>query len=444
VRGRDLGAVLANTKAEAHDPGLAYAETDEQTLLARGDDRLLCTRSIAACALYDVAKDPAERTDRAAGEPRVTHELRALTAGIEREQGRYEAAEVVWPDALRRGLQGEADAAEDVAGLLDDANVVIRRKAAEVTAELAVAAVAPQARRAFARDEDDVVKRWSALALVRMGDPPSEVAEALVRDADVRWRRAAALAFALQGDGRGRGELASFWREEGAPRAGLDVPQSKELLTALARIRDTDAVPALLASLDYVPLRPTLAETLGAIGDARARAPLLALFERERYETARPYEAKAILALGGGHDLAAPLTLFAGLTDPMADAILIARDAQLLDPRHGGLTVEPPATDVDARVAVPAGVPLRLWVLAGAPEGELSGSVGGSRVDGGVRVGAVHAFDLPAATSGSLAFTLHESKGIRAVWVVPRQTLLPSFLVPREPDAGAAGAHAGG
>ena len=37
-----------------------------------------------------------------------------------------------WPEALRRGLQGDVDAAPDVAALLDDADVAIRRKAAEV------------------------------------------------------------------------------------------------------------------------------------------------------------------------------------------------------------------------------------------------------------------------------------------------------------------------
>jgi HEAT repeat protein len=315
VRGRDLGAVLADAKNVEHDPGLAFAETDEQTLLARGDDRLLCARSIAACALYDVAKDPGERSDRAASEPAVAHELRALTAGIEREQGRYEAAEVIWPDALRRGMQGEADSAEDVAALLDDANVTIRRKAAEVTAGLAVLAVAPEARRAFAREEDLVTKRWSAIALVRMGDPPSELAQALMRDGDVKWRRAAALAFALRGDPRGRVELASWWRDEGPPRPGLDVPHAKELLGAIARIRDAEAVPALLDSLDYVPLRASLAATLGAIGDPRARAPLRAVLETERDEMARPVEVQALRALGGANGLPD-----AGLPAPVRDA----------------------------------------------------------------------------------------------------------------------------
>src|SRR5208283_3805279 len=189
----------------------------------------------------------------------------------------------------------------------------IRRKAAEVTFNLASTDVLPQARRALERDEDDQVKSWAALALVRMGDAPGDRARALVHDPDRAWRRAASLAFALRGDPRGKTELADWWRDEGPPRPGLDMAGAKELLLALARVRDTDAVAALVASLDYVPIRPRLADTLGRIGDPRARPPLLALFEKERYETARPFEARALLALGAGKELLAPLALFAGL-----------------------------------------------------------------------------------------------------------------------------------
>ena len=105
VRGRDLGPVLVGTPA-GPDPGLAYVETDDRTLVARGDDRLICARRIAACALYDVARDPEERVDRAASDPGVARELRATSVAIERDLGRDEASEAPWPDALRRGLGG--------------------------------------------------------------------------------------------------------------------------------------------------------------------------------------------------------------------------------------------------------------------------------------------------------------------------------------------------
>ncbi len=478
VRGRDLGRVLANVDARGggqtgerlKDPGLAYAETDDQSMLARGDLRLLCARKIRACALYDVRRDPEERVDRAASMPAVARELRAMTAAIERDHGRYEAADVAWPDALRRGLQGEADAAEDVAGLLDDANVVIRRKAAEVTFRLAAPSVLAQATRAAARDEDEEVKRWASLGVVRIGAaaeaPARALAQRLVKDDDPKWRRAASLAFALQGDPRGKAELAAWWRDEGPTSAHadarLDTADAKELLVALARIRAADAVLPLLASLDYVPLRPRIAETLGAIGDARARPPLLALFEKERYETARPFEARALLALGAGKELLTPLALFAGLADPMTEAFPIAAEAKLLDERHGGRTFDPPVVDVDLSVGVAGPLqPRRLWVLAAEEGGELSGSVGGEAIASVKTSGAVHVVGVdarpdppapkplpwacpPARVPGeeaerhSVALHLHEPKGIRAVWVVPRQPETPAFLLPPVPDAGAA------
>lgn len=467
VRGRDLGPVLAGPKKGApDDPGLAYAETDEQTLLARGDDRLLCARKIGACALYDVAKDPGEKVDRAAAEPKVARELRAMTAAIEREQGRYEAAEVAWPDALRRGLQGEGDAAEDVAALLDDASVVIRRKAAEVTFALASTDVLPQTRRALERDEDEEVRRWASIALVRMGEAPTERAKGLVHDGDAKWRRLASLAFALRGDARGRAELASWWREEGPPHPGLDMAQAKELLLALGRVRDADAVPALVASLDYVPVRPRLAETLGQIGDARARGPLLSLFARERYETARPFEARALLALGVREELLPPLALFAGLADPMTEAFTLAVESKLLDEPRGGRVWDPPVVDADVVVGVagPPG-PRRVWVQAAGDGGELSGFAGEAAIKARATQGGVFMVDVdraddpplapsplacpparpPAAAllrgeRHSVSLHLHQPAGIRAVWVVPRSIGVPPPLRPPVPDAGASDA----
>ncbi|MGO8995188.1 MAG: HEAT repeat domain-containing protein, partial [Polyangiaceae bacterium] len=348
-----------------------------------------------------------------------------------------------WPDALRRGLQGEVDAADDVAALLDDANVKIRRKAAEVTFRLAAPDVAAQVKRALSRDEDDEVKRWAALSLVRMGEPATPVAERLVHDADARWRHAAALAFALRGDARGEGELAAWWRDEGPsvePRAArLDTADAKELLRALAKVHDADAVPALVDSLDYVPLRPAIADTLGQIGDARAKGPLLALFSTERYETARAPEARALLALGERRSLLAPLALFAGLADPMNDAVAIAKDAGLLAAENGGATFEPPTANVDVRVSVPPHAEqLRLWALAASEGGELSGELGGGALGSVTTVGMLHRADgsPPSEEMRVVRVKLHEPKGIRAVWVVPVALVTPPFLVPHAPDAG--------
>jgi hypothetical protein len=435
VRGRDLGPLLRGG-ASTEEPGLAYAETDDYALVARGKDRLICARKVSACALYDLRQDPGETTDVGPTHPELTRELRGVLAGVEREAGRYEAGATPWPDPIRRGLLRDGEAAKDAAALLDDASAPIRRKAAEVMFLLHAPSVAPETRRALARDEDTEVQKWCALALVRMGERPSARATSIFAESEPAWRRRAAIAFASQGDARGAGELAAFWREQAPPHGGLDVEDSKELLAAMGRIRDVEAIPALVDSLPFVPLRPFIADTLGAIRDARARGPLLQLFSTERYETARAHEARALFALGLRRELYAPLSRFAGLPEPMIDAIAIARDAKLLEPSSGGVSLERPEVDVATRVTLsfdpevdPSHVPrpLRLLVLAAGPGGELSGSIGNRPLGAGVEAGAVHIREVGSppeeakqGTHVTFDLDLHEPRGILAAWVVRR------------------------
>jgi hypothetical protein len=430
VRGRDLGPLLVNGRTDG-DLGLAYAETDDYSLVARGADRLVCARRIGACALYDVVSDPEERVDRSRDRPEAARELRGVLAGLERAQGRYEGGAAPWPDPIRRGLMRELDVAEDAAALLDDASAPIRRKAGEVMFLLHDPTVAPQTRRALSRDEDAEVQKWCALALVRMGETPSPLASLLLRDPDVAWRRRAALSFASRGDARGGGELAREWREEAPPHTGLDIEEGKERLAAMASIRVTEAVPALVNSLSFVPLRPFIADALGAIGDTRARGPLLDLFTSERYETARSHEAEALVALGARRELREPLARFAGLADPMVDAVRIARKAKLLEPSVGGVAFASSAPDLIARVAVPSG-PLRLLVLSAGTGGELSGSVGDKPLPPEVdaSVPTVHVRDLDGVGAGSTEIRLHEPTGILAAWLVPRISSTGPFDLP--------------
>jgi len=310
LRGRDLGAVLA-TNAKATDEGLAFAETDDASLIASGDRRLVCERRAAACALYRPASDPLEHHDVSQAEPTELARMRGMLLATERDHGRYEGAGAAgWPEALRRGMQGDAQAAEDVASLLDDADVAIRRAAASVCFELHVPATLPSVKRALERDEDDEVKRWCALALGRMGGPVPPLVDVLLADSDRGWRRRAALVLAERGEGRACDEITAWWAElappyVGAPRAdsepsrlAVDLPHAEELLAATSRAHCRSAVGALLGALDDVRARPYVADALGALGDRRASGPLLALFSSEPYVTTRPHEAQALLALG--------------------------------------------------------------------------------------------------------------------------------------------------
>lgn len=357
VRGADLGPALAGVAAPPASPapgpslpGFAFAETDTQTMVARGSLRLVCARKIGACALYDVERDPGEQTDVSAARPVELTAMRAELRAVEASHGRYERQGLRsegkgWPEALRRGLAGDGDAAGDVAALLDDADVGIRRKAAEVLFELARAESSAALRLALVRDEDDEVRRWCALALTRLGEGAPKVRDLLV-DRDAHWRRLGALALAESGDDRGVEVLLSWWREAypQKPDATPDNPtpvrskaipipfeRAREIAAALARIRAKGAVVPLISALDDVRLRPYVARALARIGDEAARPALAERLRGERYQVARVAVAEALVKLGAGPELRAPLVRFLGTPDPLPEGLRIALEAKILD-----------------------------------------------------------------------------------------------------------------
>ncbi len=370
LRGRDLGALLAEPPKGPPDPGFAFAETDDYALIASGPDRLVCERRAAGCSLYRPKDDPIERRDLALDDRARFDTLRALLRGVERDHGRFEAAGPAWPEALRRGMQGEADAALDVAALLDDADVTIRRKAAEVCFGLRSVDTIAAVRRALARDEDDQVRRWSALALARMGEPIAPRVEAMLADPHREWRRPAALTLGDRGDARACDELAAWWQDvvplagqggaDGEPlRLGLDLPRAQELLDATARAHCKAAVPFLVRALDDVRARPFVADALGAIGDPRSRRPLRDFLADEPYVTALPHEARALLALGACDWAAASApaaNVRTTITAPSGSSalrliVLLSDAATTLDARADGLSLADTASSsTDVRV----------------------------------------------------------------------------------------------
>jgi arylsulfatase A-like enzyme/HEAT repeat protein len=401
LRGRDLGPLL-KSPATAGDGGFAFAETDDYALLASGDDRLVCERRAAACALYRPKDDPGEHRDRAQDDPDRARALRVRLRAVERDHGRYEAGGPAWPEALRRGMQGEADAALDAAALLDDADVRIRRKAAEVCFGLKAKDTIPAVRRALARDEDDEVRRWTALALVRMGEAIPPRADALLADPQRDWRRRAALALGGRGEGRACDEIASWWQDvvpasmtagaDGEPlRLGLDLPQAEELLDATSKAKCRAAVPSLLRALDDVRARPFVADALGAIGDVRARRPLRAFLSAEPYVTALPHEARALLALGACDWSAASA----------------------------------PAPIVKASLLAPGGVsPLRLLVLVSDADTRLEAAAGGVSLGDAPPGADLRVLPLPQPVAGRVELDLRTSHGgVVAAWVLAAERL---------------------
>jgi HEAT repeat protein len=400
VRGRDLGPLLAASHGGAPiaepDVGFAFAETDDYALVASGDVRLVCERRAAACALYRPAEDPRERHDLAAAEAARFGELRASLRSIELEFGRYERGDGrALPEALRRGIQGDVEAAVDVAALLDDADVAIRRKAAEVCFDLRSDDARAALRRALTHDEDEDVRRWSRLALVRLGVEAPEVLEGLRKDPASAWRRRAALARAERGDGAGCDELGAWWgdvlppsdqaSEDGEPpRLLLDLEHIREILVAAGKARCQTMVPGLLRGLADVRARPYIADVLGVLGDDRARAPLLALLAGEPNVTSRVHEARALLSLGARS--------WAGTGS---------------------------SVDVHTRIAVPRSA-ARVLVLVSDPAATLDVMIDGGAVSVGSSDAPVRSVDLPPGSGPSVRFDAHATGGaVLAIWVVP-------------------------
>ncbi|MFO0659852.1 MAG: sulfatase-like hydrolase/transferase [Polyangiaceae bacterium] len=327
VRGNDLGTLIAGKE----DPAVrdAFSETDDATLLARKNFRLVCLRKVSACQLFDIEKDPSERRDISAQAPDVLVSMKKSLQALASSHGRFESSGrrsegKDLPEALRRGLAGDGDATLDVAALLDDADVVFRRKAAQVLFELARPESAAALRLAMTRDEDDLVKRWSALALTRMGQGAMRVVE-MIDDPDLEWKRLAALALAEAGDRRGEDVLIAWWSSKSAP-----FERARDIATALGKIKSKNAVVPLIRGLEDLRLRPFIARALAQIGESAARPPLLDALSKERYLPTRAVLARALIDLGAQAEMAPTLTRFLGTPDPLDGGLGLALKGKFL------------------------------------------------------------------------------------------------------------------
>lgn len=329
IRGRDLGDLLAGQRPSG--PGMAYAETDEQALYAEGPLRLLCARRLGACKLFDLEKDPGQTRDASADHPEALARLRRKQRELGASHGRFEQSGLRaegkgWPAAILRGAGGDGDAAEEIAALLEDADVAIRKKAAELLFELRRKETAPALRLALSRAEDEDVRRFAALALTRLGEGAPLTVE-LLKSPDGHFRRLAALALGESGDKRGEELLVAWWRDE----RQRDYQRSRELLDVFASLRTRDAVVPLMQSLGDVRLRPYIAQTLGKIRDDAAAGALLAALNDERMQSTRVALASALVDLDAGPALAAPLVRFLGVPDALPGGLLLAQRAKILE-----------------------------------------------------------------------------------------------------------------
>ncbi len=416
VRGRDLGPVLTGKEV---DEGLAYAEAEHMTLLARGNDRLVCERRLHTCSLFDVQSDPLERTDVSAHRPARAVTLKAMMQSIEASHGRFELSQVL-PDVLRRALQGDQDAALEASALLDDANVEIRRKAGEALFILHGHELKPHLERVLDHETDETTRRFAALALVRLGQPRPE-AQRLLADPDRAWRRRAALALGAQMGTAGAAEFRGWLAEP-----GVDLEQQKDLITGLAAVRDRESVSLLINKLDNVTLRAVAASALGIIGDSRAKPRLFELFVKERYLANRGPLASALLALGATTEMRLPLTHFAGTPEPMADVLQVAARAGILGPAHAGFVAKgwpdaPKGLATQVELSIATATASRIWRSARCPTVmKVGDSVS-------VLPASKSHVDLAAGQQNTVVrLSCSEGQaGIEAAWIVPLADDLP-------------------
>ena len=329
LRGRDLGPLLSGRAADA--PGFAYAETEEQALLASGTLRLVCARRLGACQLFDIATDPGEKNDLSSARSGERDALKARLRELSASHGRYElgglrAEGKGWPAAIRRAQAGDGEAAPELGELLDDADLAVRRKAAEMLFELRRPESAAALRLSLGREEDAETRAWTALALTRLGQGAPLVAE-LLEGTDPRFRRLAALALAEAGDRRGEAVLVEWWKD--APARDFD--RSRQILTVLGDLKVKDAVWPLLQTLGDVRLRPYIARTLARIGEDSARGALLRAFSEERLQSTRVALAVALVDLGAREELAVPFRKFLGVPDPLPSGLGLATRARILE-----------------------------------------------------------------------------------------------------------------
>lgn len=329
IRGRDLSPLLGKAEAQEGE-GRAVAETDDYTLLAEGDFRLICQRRSGACQLYDIAADPRQTEDVASKHPALTEKLRTAARGIAQTHGEYESQGLRaegkgWPTPILLGISGNAEVAPALAMLLDDADSAIRRKSAELLFTLGNSGQSPSLRLALTREEDSETRAWLSLALTRLGQGAPLVFE-LLNGEDLKFRRLAALALAEQDNDIGEPELIRWWVAQPPP----EFSESLKILKALGTIRSKKAVPHLIQSLGNVRLRAAIAEALARIGDKDARAHLALQLNRERFHSARLPLAEAILALGGDDELIVPLRRFLAVPDRLDGGLSLALRAGIL------------------------------------------------------------------------------------------------------------------
>jgi arylsulfatase A-like enzyme len=308
MRGTDLGPWLAAQPAPDNRLPAVFSEVEDKRMVVSGQEKLICDLGKDYCAYYDLKTDPREQRDLAEARPDRVTALRQLLDTWLDEQARFESKRLAGadspgvPNAIEQGRMGDPDAAPELAAMLHSrAPVELRREAARLLVEALPARQDTRTSIVAAMNQagDGEVRDWAAIAAVRLGEaaglarllaivarPHSEASRAL--------RLRAALTLAQSGDSTGVTVLG-----EALDACSANEALCKSIIATLGKLRDSRAVPALIAHLPEVLNRLEIVQALGEIGDAQAEPALIERLKTDEYVPVRAAAARALARMGG-------------------------------------------------------------------------------------------------------------------------------------------------
>jgi hypothetical protein len=308
--------------------GDVYVSSRRAVLLARGAQRLSCERG-GACVSFDLASDPLGRRPSVLVE--ATGQLTAALAERRVALVQREGADPVEIAFLRLELGAEG-AGSEIERLLEGRDVAAQRRVARRLFDLQDRRFLPALRAALPRVTDPTVKALVALALTRLGDGAT-LAIDLLDESDDMLADLAALALLENGVDRGFDRLVRRLRAALVEEGTLDLAVfSADLASAVARAlgktRREEVVGLLVDALEVPALTQAAARALASAGhDAGRPALARALTRVDRASVAAV--AESLLALGGGPELAQPLTELLGRAVPPSHALQWALAAKV-------------------------------------------------------------------------------------------------------------------
>ncbi|MCC7535668.1 MAG: sulfatase-like hydrolase/transferase [Deltaproteobacteria bacterium] len=360
MRGDDLSGLIG--PGEPREPAAsAFLEIGElRAVVERRDGvtwKLLCDQRVEeGCRLFDLTRDPVERTNLAGERGELVRDLRAeLDAWAESHAVVERDAGASWPVALVRAATGDARATPALVPLLGSERTEVRRSAARLLGEAGYVESRAVLSRMRRTDPDERVRREAAIAALALGDVGARdtvvdvaVSPAVMMDE----RRRAALVLGRTGSQSGVAVLLGL-----ALDAGADLEARTRAIRLIGDLRARSTAQSLLPLLTHPTLRTATAETLGRLGDRSVAPGLRAALAQERYPAARVALVDALVALRDRR--AAELVRGAlGIAEPVPNGVaaLAALD---------GLRQVPWGADLRAARRAPAALVEGAWQCRG-------------------------------------------------------------------------------